>query len=109
MSRDMSLGGKLLSNMILIRLSDAASKVIREEQFRFRKGRGSVNQIFTLSFIIEKCLSYQTPLIFSFKHCEQASVDKRVLAKLLSLYAILYKWIKVISAIYETKTAAVKV
>ena len=50
-----SVGSKLLSNMILFRLRDAVDKVLREEQCGFRKGRGCVDQIFTLRLIIEKC------------------------------------------------------
>ena len=82
-----SVGSKLLSNMILFRLRDAVDKVLREEQCGFRKGRGCVDQIFTLRLIIEKCLSCQTPLVLSFIDYEQAfdSVDRRALAKVLSL------------------------
>ena len=64
--------------------------MIREEQCGFRKGRGCVDQIFTLMLIIEKCLSYQTPWVPSLIDYEQAldSVDRRALAKVLSLYGI---------------------
>ena len=41
-----SVGSKLLSNMILFRLRDAVDKVLREEQCGFRKGRGYVDQVF---------------------------------------------------------------
>ena len=33
-----SVGGKLLSNMILFRLRDSVDKFLREEQCGFRKG-----------------------------------------------------------------------
>jgi len=74
-------------------------------------GRGCVNQIFTLRLIIEKCPSCKTPLILSFIDYEQAfdSVDRRALAKVLSLYGIPDKYIKVISAMYENNTAEFKV
>jgi len=60
-------------------------KVIREEHCGLRKGRGSVDQIFTHSFIIEKCLSYQTPLVVRFTDYQQTfnSVDRTDLAKIL--------------------------
>ena len=38
-----SVGSKLLINMILFRLRDAVDKVIKEEQYSFRKGRGCVD------------------------------------------------------------------
>ena len=65
------LGSKLLSSMIHLRLKDAVDKVLREEQYGFRKDRGYSDQIFTLRFIIEKNLSYQTPLVLSFIDYEQ--------------------------------------
>ena len=76
--------------MILFRLRDSVDKVLREEQYGFRKLRGWVNQIFTLRLIIEKCLSYQIPLVLSFIDYEQAfaSPDKRALVKVLSLCSI---------------------
>ena len=51
-----SVGSKLLSNMILFRLKDAVDKVLRKEQCGFRKGRGCVDHVFTLRLIIEKSL-----------------------------------------------------
>ena len=66
---------------------------------------------FTLRLIIEKCLSCQTPLVLSLIGYEQTfdSVDRRTLAKVLSLYGIPDKYIKVTSAMYENNTAAIKV
>ena len=76
-----------------------------------RKGRGCVDHVFTLRLIIEKSLRCQTPLVLSFIDYEQAfdSVDRRALTKVLSLYGIPEKYIKVICAMYENNTAAVKV
>ena len=104
-----SVGSKLLSNMIVFRLRDAIHKVLRKEQCGFRKGRGCVDQVFTLRLIIEKFLRCQTPLVLSFIDYEQAfdSVDRRALAKVLSLYGIPDKYTKVICAMYENNTAAV--
>ena len=106
-----SVSSKLLSNMILFRLRDAVDKVLREEQCGLRKGRGCVNQVFILRSIIEKSLHCQTPLVLSFIDYEQAfdSVDRRALTKVLLLYGIPEKYIKVICAMYKNNTAAVKV
>ena len=97
--------------MVLFRLIDAVDKFLRKEQCGFRKGRGCINQIFTFRLIIEKWLSCQTTLVFSFIDYVQAFdfVDRRTLAKVLSLYGIPDKYIKVISARNENNTAAVKV
>ena len=94
---------KLLSNMILFRLEDTVDKVLREGQCGFRKGIGCVAQVFTLWLIIDKSLCGQTPLFLSFIDYEQAfdSVDRRGLAKVLSLRGVPDKYIKVICAMYE--------
>ena len=42
-----SVGSKLLSNLILFRLRDTVDKVLREEQCGLRKGRECVDQVFT--------------------------------------------------------------
>ncbi|XP_065557819.1 uncharacterized protein LOC136025760 [Artemia franciscana] len=98
-----SVGIELLSNMILFRLRDAVNKVMREEQCSFRKGRGSVDQILTHRLITEKCLSYQTALVLSFIDYEQTFnyVDRTALVKVLSLYGIPDKYIKVTSTMYK--------
>ena len=61
-----------------------------------------VNFLLTLRLIIEKCLSCQTTLVLSFIDYGQAfdSVDRRALAKVLSLYGIPDKYIKVISTVF---------
>ncbi|XP_065564471.1 uncharacterized protein LOC136029881 [Artemia franciscana] len=97
--------------MILLRLRDAVDKVLREEQCGFRKGRGCVDQVFTLRLVIENSLRCQTPLDLSFIDYEQAFdyVDRRSLTKVLSLYGIPEKYNKVICAMYENNTAVVKI
>ena len=97
--------------MKLFRLRDAVDKVLREEQCGFRKGGECVDQVITLRLIIEKSLRCQTPLVLSFIDYEQAfdSVDRRELAKVLSLYGIPEKYIKVICAMYENNTDVVKI
>ena len=104
-----SVDSKLLSKMILFKQGDAVDKVLREEQCGFKKSRGCVDLIFILRVIIEKCLSCQTSLVLSFIDFDQAfdSVDRRALAKVLSLHGIPDKYIKVISATYENNTAVV--
>ena len=74
-------------------------------------GKGSVYQIFTLTFIIEKRLSHQTFPVLNFIDYEQSfdSADRRDIAKVLSLYGIPDKSIKVISAMHQKNIAALKV
>ena len=63
--------------MIFFKLRDAVDK-----------GRGHVDQVFTLRLIIEKSICCQTPLVPSFIDYEQAfdSVDRRALAKVILIW-----------------------
>ena len=61
-----SVSSKLLSNIIRFRTRDAVDKVLRDEQCGFRKVRRCVDQIFTFRLIIERCLSFQEPLVLCF-------------------------------------------
>ena len=69
-----SLGSKLLSNMILYRQRYAADNVKREEKCSFKRVRGCVDQIFALRLIIEKSLSHQTPFVLSFIDYSKRSI-----------------------------------
>ena len=52
--RKANFSSKLIINMRLFGLRDDVARVLREEQCAFRKGRGCVDEIFTLRIIIEK-------------------------------------------------------
>ena len=102
-----SVGSKLLSTMTLFRLKDAIDKVLREEQCRRRKCRGCIDQIFTLRLIILEVPELSSTIELSFIDYEHAFdfVDRRALAKVLSLYGIPDKYIKVIKIISQTTLA----
>ena len=106
-----SVCSRLISKITLFRPRESIHKVLREELYGSRKGRGCVDQVFTLWLITEKCLCGQTPLVLSFIYYERAfdSVDIRALAKVLSLYGIPHEYIKVINVMYENNTAEVKI
>lgn len=106
-----SIGSKVLGMMILLRLRQAIDNVLREEQCGFRKGRGCTDQIFSLRIIIEKCLQHQVPLAIGFIDYEQAfdSASRSALLKILPLYGIPDRYVRVISALYMNNMAAVKI
>ena len=70
-------------------------KVLREKQCSVKKGRGCIDQVFSLKLIIDNCLIHQTPLVLSFIDHEQAfdSAYRRALAKVLTLYRIPDKYV----------------
>lgn len=57
---------KVFCSVILNRIRSALYGVLREEQAGFRRGRGCIDQIFTLRNIIEKSLEWNYPLFLNF-------------------------------------------
>ena len=107
-----SVGSKLLSNIILLRLRDAVDKDFNEKNSAvLEKVEDVSTQIFTFRLIIEKWLSCQISLVVSFIDYEQAfdSVHRKSFSKSLILIWYTRKYIKVICAMYENNTVAVKV
>jgi len=57
---------KILSNMILKRLTAYTEEKIQEYQYGFRKNRSINDQTFVIRQIIEKCYKYNTDLYILF-------------------------------------------
>jgi len=76
--------------MLLIRLSSAVDKVLREQQYAFWKGRGCDDQILTLRLIIEKRPDHETLLVLKLTDYEGVfdSANTKAFVKLISLYVI---------------------
>ena len=81
--------------MLILDLKKLQKKFLIEEQCIFNGGRGCTDQIFTVRFIIDKCLSYYMPLVLRFINYEQVfdSADRKALAKgpILVWYTRLFK------------------
>ena len=82
-----SIASKLLTMIILRRLTGAREKQIRENQAGFRPGRGCIDHIFTLRQILEHRHSFNRSTIVVFLDLKAAfdSVDRGTLWHCLSL------------------------
>ncbi|CAC5373530.1 unnamed protein product [Mytilus coruscus] len=72
---------------ILLKLIDKiVDEKLREGQAGFRRGRGCIDQIFTLRNIIEQCIEWNTPLFINFIDFKKAfdSIHKKLLGELLN-------------------------
>ena len=52
----MAVAANFLSRIVITRIGDGVNIKLRQEQAGFRKGRGTVEQIFILRNIIEQCI-----------------------------------------------------
>ncbi|RUS68624.1 hypothetical protein EGW08_023614 [Elysia chlorotica] len=86
----LSIPSKILSKIIIQRISEAVDQQLRNEQAGFRKGRGCCDQIFTLRNIIEQCTEWQRQLYINFVDFEKAfdSIHRDSLWRILRAYGI---------------------
>ena len=58
----LSIPGKIFCRVIQKRLAERGNQLLRESQCGFRKGRGCIDQVFSLRVLAEKAREYNTPL-----------------------------------------------
>ena len=65
-SRFLSIPGKVLAGVLLNRLSSQIDQFLPEAQCGFRAGRGTVDMVFSLKQVQEKCIEQKMPLYMVF-------------------------------------------
>ena len=100
---------KILLRIILNRLKPQAEKIIAEEQAGFREKRSTMEQIFNLRVLAEKCLDHQKELYHVFIDFKKAfdRVWHDALWATMKKYNISPKLIELTQQLYENATSAV--
>jgi len=100
---------KLLTSVILRRLSSIREGHAREEQAGFRPGRGCIDQIFTLRQLLEHRHTYRRPTITVFLDIRAAfdSIDRSTLWNCLLKYGVPDKYIRILKALYKRTSGKV--
>lgn len=68
----LAVAGKILAHIINTRLSALAEEILPESQCGFRPNRGTIDAIFVVKQMQEKCLEQQQPLYLCFVDLEKA-------------------------------------
>ena len=68
----LSIPGKVFCRVIQKRLAERGNQLLRESQCGFRKGRGCIDQVFSLRVLAEKVREYNTPLYLCFVDLRKA-------------------------------------
>nr|KAG5700914.1 hypothetical protein BaRGS_012321 [Batillaria attramentaria] len=99
----LSVPSKILAKVIIKRISEAVDQRLRKEQAGFWKGRGCIDQIFTLRNIIEQCTEWQRQLYINFVDFEKAfdSIHRESLWRILRAYGIPQQIVLVIKSFYN--------
>ena len=111
-SRGVSLlptASKLLGGILIDRLVTAADEKLRPEQAGFRKGRGTIEQIYILRNIIEQSVEWQASLYVNFVDFQKAfdSLARERIWQILRRYGIPEKFVCTIRNWYDNSESAV--
>ena len=81
---------KVVSRVILDRISEVLGPLLRKEQAGFRKGKSCGDHIFTLRHILEQCQEWNMPFYANFVDSEKAfdSIHRDSLWRILRHYGI---------------------
>ena len=107
----LSIPGKVFCRVIQKRLAEKVNQVLRESQCGFRKGRGCIDQVFSLRVLAEKAREYNTPLYLCFVDLRKAydSVSRDALWVVLQKrYQVPGKFLQILKALDRGTSEAVR-
>ncbi len=93
------------------RLMEVTEGKVSEEQGRFRKGRGCIDQIFAMKRLVQEYLGKEKKLSAAFIDLKKAydRVDREALWSVLYIYGVGGQLLKGIQTFYREKYACVRV
>ena len=99
----LSVPGKVFCRVLLNRIQATVDNLLRVNQAAYRSGCSTIDMIFTLQCIIEKCLEYNAELWTVFVDFRKAfdSVHRESLWAILRHYGIPQKIVSLIQLLYE--------
>ena len=100
---------KVLGKVIITRIRDTVDIRLRQEQAGFRRGRGTIEQIFIMRNIIEQVIERNANLYVCFVNFEKAfdSINRGILWEIMREYCIPSKLITMVKAMCEQSKCAV--
>lgn len=106
----LSIAGKVFARILLNRLTNHVSDaILPETQCGFRAGRSTIDMIFTLRQVQEKCIEQNRPLFVVFVDFKKAfdTVNRAALWCVLKRYGCPEKFVNLIKAFHEGMYARV--
>ena len=103
--------GKLYGRVLIERVIEMTESAVGEEQCGFRRGRGCVDQIFSVRQICEKFRSKGSEVFMAFMDLEKAydRIDRDALWKVMGIYGIGGKLLSAVKSFYIESRACVRV
>ena len=106
----LSVPGKVLALILLERLQAIIDPQLMEAQCGFRRGRGTVDQIWVMRQVVEKATEYKTPVFLCFVDLTKAydSVNRQAMAAVLREYGVPHQLVKIIEELHSETWCQVK-
>ena len=100
----LSMPSKIFCRVLLNRIEEAIDVNLRQEQAGFRRGKGCMDQIFSLRNIIEQSTEWNAPLCIGFIDFKKAfdSIHHETLWKILRHYGLPQKIVGLFSVLYKS-------
>ena len=107
----LSIVGKVYGRILVERIRKTSEKRVGEEQRGFRRGKGCVDQIFTLKQLNEKYTEGGKELHLAFIDLEKAydRVDRAALWRVMEMYGVGENLRNAVESMYEEGKACVRV
>lgn len=107
----LNITSKVLTKIINNRITVVAEKRLLEQQSGFRRGRGTIEQIFNVRQVLEKHVEHQQECAMAFIDLRKAydSVDRELMMAILRAEGVPEKLVKLIEKLYEHTTLRVRV
>ena len=98
----LSVPGKVLTLILLERLQAIINPQLMEAQCGFRKGRGTIDQIWVARQVVERAAEYRSPVLMCFVDLTKAydSVDRSALVAVLRSYGVPHQLVDIIQGLY---------
>ena len=105
----LSIPGKIFNRFLLDRMKLQTEKRLRESQFGFRPGRGTVDAIFVTRQIFEKAREHNIQVNMNFIDFKAAfdTIWQKALWKMMISFGIDGKIIRIIKSLYQDTECAV--
>ena len=107
----LSIPGKVFLKILLERMKTKVDRKLKESQYGFRSGRGTVDAIFVVREIIEKAKEKNIPLHFNFIDFKSAfdTIWRNALWKMLLKIGVNPKYVDIIKYMYQNTKCAVTI
>ena len=107
----LSIPGKIFLRILMERMQEKLTSKLKESQYGFRAGRGTVDAVFIVRQIIEKAKEKRFPLHFHFIDFKAAfdTVWRHALWKMMNCTGINPKIIKIIKYMYDNTQCSILV